>query len=365
VAYTRFPSTSVTDFPTTSKVNFPTTLDHNFPTTSITNFPNSASGTTQLWTLISSVTVLRAWQSDFGVTMGGTPLASGTTPPAVTLTGSAVGYVAFRMEIQTTGGLGAGTFRYGAQNTGATSTTWIEQNVTLPGGGAYAAIGALTGITINFPAATYTNDNVYQGTCSAWTDQKNSVAASQGTAASQPLIILPASGSGLIRGDGSNDVLRDAVIDIPAPGTTPTFVWAVLTQRNWVASKSLWNCGTTGFNVCLTPPGAGASPQLVIYNGASIPPANSGAVVGTPTRLEAYYNNGTSDYLKAGSTTTTGTAIGAADPTAGFNMFALSNGTSAAAIDIYALLICSGLPNSTELSALSSAAQTLYPGVAV
>jgi hypothetical protein len=46
-------------------------------------------------------------------------------------------------------------------------------------------------------------------------------------------------------------------------------------------------------------------------------------------------------------------------------MFALSNGTSAAAIDIYALLICSGLPNSTELSALSSAAQTLYPGVAV
>ena len=104
----------------------------------------------RLWTLVSSVTCQRAWQFDFGLTLGGTPLASGTgPPPALTLTGSVSGNApALRVEIQTTGADGVATYRYGAANTGSTST-WIEQNKVVPaGGGTYSAIGALAGLSL-------------------------------------------------------------------------------------------------------------------------------------------------------------------------------------------------------------------------
>ncbi len=205
------------------------------------------------------------------------------------------------------------------------------------------------------------------GFCSSWTDQKNGVNALQATGANQPAIVANSVGTRTsIRGDGSNDLLRDATLDLPAPSAgTPTFIWAVVTQRTWVASKSIFSSGTTGFNTCITTPGAGSTPQLVIFNAGSVPPSNAGAAVGVPTRIEAYFSNQTSDYLKAGTVTTTGTATGLSNPPAGFNMCAVSNGTGAANCDIYAVLVFSGLPSGAELAALSAAAAAMYPGVAV
>jgi hypothetical protein len=202
--------------------------------------------------------------------------------------------------------------------------------------------------------------------CDSWTDQKSAVAALQGTGGNQPAIVANAVGTRTaIRTDGSNDFLRDATLDLNAPATVPTFIWAVLTQRTWVASKTPLSSGTTLATTSLTTPGAGASPQLVAFNAGAVPPVNSGAVLLTPTRVEAYYHNTTGDYLKLGSVVTTGTALGNSNPAAGFNMGAVSTGAQAAACDFYAVLVFSGLPSGAELSALSAAAAAMYPGVAV
>ncbi len=362
MAYTKFPSTSDTDFPTTSKTNFPTTSKTNFPSHSgKTNFPGSSSSSvTQLWTLVSSVTCLRAWQSDFGITMGGTPLASGTTPPAVTLTGSASTNPALRMEIQATGARGASTFRYGAANTGTTST-WIEQNVTTAA--TYAAIGALSGVTFNFPVGTYTSDNVYEGVCSSWTDQKNSTTATQGTPAKQPRILVQA-GTGLaLRFDGSNDSLLESTLDLPAPNVTPTFVYFVGRQISWTINHVVFDCGpgTEGITLFTTT----VSNRLSQYCGAAVN-ESLGATIGSLIRGWASFTGSTSDGLKLGSATeVTGASAGTANPSAGIRLGAALNDTVPANWDIVVAFYFNGRPTPAELTAMDTAAGSLYSGLVV
>jgi len=289
--------------------------------------------------------------------MGGTPLASGTTPPAVTLTGSASGNVAFRMEIQTTGALGASTFRYGAANDGTTST-WIEQNV--PTAATYAAIGALAGVTINFPAGTYTNDNVYQGTLSAWTDQVNAKAASQASAGLQPRILIPAINHPAFRFDGGNDVITETTLDLPPPGTTPTYFWGVASVVSWVVTRAMMATGNAGSTMVIGS-GGEVTPNWHFSNGA-VSPSNGGATVGSYFQLEVGCSNVAGDFFKLGATTVTG-ILGNSDSAAGINLGAATTGAFQANMDWVVLLIFSGIPTAGERNALTSAAASMYPGI--
>lgn len=118
-----------------------------------------------------------------GVTLAGTPRATGTTPPVVTLTGQLEQSIALRVEIQTTGARGAATFRWSVDG----GTTWVQQNQVT----AATFLMGSTGITLNFPAGTYTNDNVFVGTVASWNDQSGrGNHTAQATAAQQPTVRL-------------------------------------------------------------------------------------------------------------------------------------------------------------------------------
>lgn len=324
-----------------------------------------------LHTLVTSVTCQRAWQSDFGIATGGTPLASGTgPPPALTLTGAIAGTVAFRSEIQATGTDGVATYRYGALNTGSTSVTWIEQNKVVPaGGGTYAMTGAMAGATLNWPAGTYTNDNVYQGTCSGWVDQKNATTAAQATASKQPLILWDTTtGRFFLRFDGVDDVLSEPTLNLAAPGVANVFVESAFTQRAWTANRGVCSSGTTGGTTQIT--GQTATPTLKAFNSVAFTAGSAGASLGTLVRCECLWANSAAlDYLKLAATSSgTGTATGAGDPPAGWNIGATTtNIANAGAFDVYHQHVFTGAggPSAGEKTALDTAQSSMYPGIGV
>lgn len=308
--------------------------------------------------LVTSVTCLRFWQSDFGVATGGTPLASGTTPPAVTVSGVPAG-MALRIEIQTTGARGTATFRYSVQNTGTGAVSWIEQNVVTAA--TYSPIGALSGATFTFPNSTYTNDNVYEGTCSTWTDVKNSVGATQATAANQPRILSDVAGRLSLSFDGSNDVLNDTTLDLPAPSTTNTFVWGVFRQRAWSAGLGPFAAAQTVGQMSFSQ--ITASPDLNLTLGIN-GPVNAGAVLNTLVRYEGLWSNSTSDYIKLAATTVSGTNVGNTNPAAGYLLGGRTT-TASSSFDLLAHGVFQGKPSAAELTALTNAASAMYPGVSV
>jgi hypothetical protein len=137
---------------------------------------------------------------DLGMTLGGTLLAAGTSPPVVTITGTLAQLIGLRVEIQTTGARGVATFRWSADN----GTTWSESSVTTAA--TYLMPG--TGITLNFPTGTYTNNNVYEGTVTSFADTSGaSNSLTQATATKQPTCSVSDSGHPGLKFDGSNDFL--------------------------------------------------------------------------------------------------------------------------------------------------------------
>lgn len=326
----------------------------------------AASGVINLWTLTTSVTCLRAWQSDFGVVLGGTPLASGTgPPPALTLTDSVAGNApALRVEIQTTGTDGVATYRYGAANDGTTST-WIESGKVVPaGGGTYAAIGALDGIVFNWPAGTYTNDNVYQGTCSAWVCQVSATTAIQATAGKQPLILLNTTVNRLfLRFDGTDDTLFEATLNLPAPGVTNAYFSGAITQRTWGANKSVFGSGSGGGTTQVV--GNTATPTLKGFNSTAFTGASNGAALGSVVRLEALFGNTIGDYVKTAASVGTGVATGPGDPAAGLNIGSSGPAANFGAFDIYYLAVFAGNPTGGEKTATDAAMSSMYPGIGV
>lgn len=320
-----------------------------------------------IFTRFTTPTVQRAWQTDFGLSLGGTPLASGTgPPPALTLTGSVVWNApALRVEIQTTGADGVATYRYGANNDGATSS-WIEQNKVVPaGGGTYAAIGVLAGLTFNWPAGAYTNDNVYQGTCSAWVCMKTAAVASQAVASKQPRILIDAGGRLFLRFDGVDDFLLEPVIDLVAPGTTPIFVYTVLVRTNWVVNGQPYAVGSISL-LCIT-----SLPRMISQNGTFGQPVNTGANNGQLVRAYATWTNSVADFFQLGSQNHTGSNTGNTNPAAGASVGATTTGVNPLQCDIKAHIICNGIPAggpttaAAEIAAADALAQTLYPGITV
>lgn len=101
-----------------------------------------------------------------GSTMS-TVVASGTTPPTVTLSGTPLG--AFRLQIDCVvgGAAGTATFRFSTDN----GNTWSATLTTPAGGGNFVltdtnidstvGVNGATGITANFGNATYNADNLY------------------------------------------------------------------------------------------------------------------------------------------------------------------------------------------------------------
>jgi hypothetical protein len=85
-------------------------------------------------------------------------VSAGTTPPTLTLTGTATDYIDLRVEITTAGALGTSRFRYSLDG----GITFSQTRATVA-----SHVMAGTGITLGFAAGTYAADNVYTATCEA------------------------------------------------------------------------------------------------------------------------------------------------------------------------------------------------------
>lgn len=127
---------------------------------------------------------LKAWfRGDLGITLGGTLLASGTTPPAVTITGTPTAQIGLHIEIDSVAGgtaRGQATYKWSTDN----GSTYVATGVLTAAGP--TALGA-TGVSVAFAVGPYNADNKWDCTVSAWADQSgNGVHVTNATAANQP-----------------------------------------------------------------------------------------------------------------------------------------------------------------------------------
>jgi hypothetical protein len=142
----------------------------------------SASGIAAAGFSPPSISGLALWlRADLGITIvQGPVVATGTTPPAVTMTGTPASSTNTIVVTMTTPGvLGVALFSWSLN--GVTQQTAQVTAASFPLAG--------TGITAQFPAGTYAANNVYTSvvTVSAWADQSGNAAnALQATAANQP-----------------------------------------------------------------------------------------------------------------------------------------------------------------------------------
>lgn len=86
------------------------------------------------------------------------PTASGTTPPALTITGeSTMAIDSVLVDIQAGGAVGTATFRYSFDGGLSYSESAVQTAATYE----MKLNGAATGLVLNFPAGTYNADNLY------------------------------------------------------------------------------------------------------------------------------------------------------------------------------------------------------------
>jgi len=199
---------------------------------------------------------------------------------------------------------------------------------------------------------------------SHWVDRTaNAFDAVQATTTAQPALQSAAlNGRNTILADGVDDRLVVGTMDLPAPGTTPTWFWGVFNEPTDLGSATLFGGGSSTlmriFRSSLT--------QMRCSNGVSGTQVTR--VVNTWYRFEALFaNSATSDYLKIGSTDSgVGTATGNNNPAAGaFTLFAQQTaGNSPGNFNLACLGAWSGNPTAAE-KALLSAWVTGYYGASV
>ena len=216
------------------------------------------------------------WRKGLGIVLGATPRATGTLPPVVTLSAtdggalSTVTATSVRVEITTTGIVGTAVFRAG-----------FDDGLTWPVSGATVASTYDIGnnVRVNFPAGTYTNDDVYRATLNQWTNLSTLGSAADlihATAANQ-LLALPAGPDG----DGTSlwaAAAAASTFNFGHDGTNITGFWAGLPRDAGDGSIFATGCGAAanrGF--MLSYDGGSQRLQFFLSDGAGYIFAASGA----------------------------------------------------------------------------------------
>lgn len=164
-------------------------------------------------------------------------------------------------------------------------------------------------------------------------------------------------GRGMVSGDGSARFIRNIVWDPTVPGTTPMY-WRMIARLNtWTDGAHLWG-GVTAYRlalVCTT-----TTPSITIRN-TTVGPLTA-MTLATWFRIEAYYSNSTSDLIKVGATSNTGTIVGNNDQSS-HALFGITSGTFLCHCDIAKLeIFTGGLPTADERAAMDASDTTYYGG---
>lgn len=192
----------------------------------------------------------------------------------------------------------------------------------------------------------------------AWADQSgNGVNFLQGTGSAQPaLLAADLDGYSAVVGDGANDLLAAAWARV-APGTQPFYVRCIFKQVSWTLNDCLMGDYTgAGFTI----EQVGASPAM-IHACSLVRNSNSAGVIGSYFRLESQNTNSVADYLKIGSTVTTGANAGNSPGIGTFQLFALGNGTLIGNMALVEAAVHLGTPNASARAALDAIDAAKYP----
>ena len=312
----------------------------------------NASGV-RLAEVVAGTTVLAAWDAADG-TLSTTPFASGTSPPAVTLSGS-VTPRPLRIELQTTGARGTAIFRYSADG----GATWIESGVTTAA--TYPMIGAASGTTLNFPVGSYTNDNVYRAVYATLTDRVGGFTMAPSSAGRAPYCKLGSHG----RLVAANEVSVDArsftcSLDRPAPGTTPTFALLVFRNNVQGATAAVW-CGSGNASLLIFRNAGSANLQAFNAIGSTVKSVGS---TSSHYRVYSGFANAGGDALKVGAlSVATGIALGNTDPPNHFDLLSDAAGSNPEVGELSEAIVCSGPP--TNQAAIDSFLAAKYPSLVV
>ena len=133
-------------------------------------------------------------RADMGITLAGALRATGTTPPAWSITGTSATQVAPYFEIDDVSGgtdLGQAKYKWSMDN----GSTFVATGVTTAAGP--TALGS-TGLSVTQAVGPYNIDNKWYANVSAWADQSGlGNNAVQATAARQPIFNLAAGFGGI------------------------------------------------------------------------------------------------------------------------------------------------------------------------
>lgn len=224
------------------------------------------------------------------------------------------------------------------------------------------------GATISYAGDTNSdvmlaNPTLTQSRVSAIADQTgNGHNFSQATPASFPayntssLNLMPG-----IAFDGTSHFLDNTTDVYPAPGTAPTFHWMVFRQ---LAAPTGWTNGDPILSSITAATfrqeifqGA-TTPRIRCFNGSS-GTENAGGTIGSARRLEAYFNNATSDYLKIGATSVTGVNTGN-QAGGGGSRFGGDSGALRGNFELFEYVRLRRLPSAGELTALDAYVTATY-----
>lgn len=244
-------------------------------------------------------------QTDRGLTYSGTPLptAANTSTTALTLTGTlATTPVPILVKAENTLAIGAGaTFSISYDGGATQAMTGVNPTAGVP----VALTGAALGLLIAWSVGASVANDTWTATSAALADQSgNGKDFSQASAPKQLLLAPGLSGKATLvaRGaTGSSSFV--STLNLPVPGTTPYYTFAVFRQLSWTINATMWGrtsgLGETVFQTT-------ATPALSSYSGTAI--ANGGAAINQWVIAELTRSNSAGDTHKFGSTTVTGSS---------------------------------------------------------
>ena len=294
-------------------------------------------------------------QTDRGLTLGGTMYPQGSSPPAITPTGTWTGAVVpIRVECTLLGARGTWQGRV-SYDEGA---TWPQ---TFTSAAAVALTGAGTGITLNIATGNAATNNVWLATCSGLADQSGNGKHYVGLGsdpAQWPVITLGVNGVACIANPPSLLGLRllDSSLVLPAT-TTPTMCLAVYRALGWTAGRRLVGNKTFDNHLAILQLD-GSSPDLEIY-GAAAGSRSSALAINAWGVCEAKWGNSTADYIRLGAASAvTGTNTGSIGPGTGRQIFAAGDGNYGA-FELAALIYTPPV----DTTAFRAAVATKYAGL--
>lgn len=261
------------------------------------------------------------WQSNLGLTYGGTPLANAgnTSTTVLSLTGSlATAPIPIWWKATNTAAIGAGaTFDIFYDGAGVTPAM---SGVTPTAGTPVALTGAATGLSTTWAAGNSVSGDIWKATCSALADQSgNGKTLSQGVAAQQPIVVSGLNGKVFVQFDSTNDFLLSTLL-LAQPATTNVSIYTVLASATNGAQPIYLGVAST---VTIT----GPTTNVRMYAGAGLVNGSTMAL-NTFTRIYSEFTGSTADSNKVGSNApVTGTSAGNASTPSGFAWGDYTGGT--------------------------------------